>query len=411
MLPILTTVNRNAARITPQLRSAAPLGILRTNTARTVRPIAPYTTRAAHGPKSSARSNFAYATAFTGIASVSLLYSLKNPTNLESPPVSAFVNSNATTTIAELNDENNRIAVRSKTAPELMLSLAVYRMCTMTWLVDLAPRIIEFTEKIHISGPVYWVIKRTFFRQFCGGESAEDCVGTMNKLEASGIGSILDLSIEADLEDSVNPTAARAKWNQQADRVLELTKTCLETARSQPNSFAAIKITAFAPPSLLQDMTTVLQSIRDAFYQADSDADGRIRFSEFRDIVRSLPGSSSTPDADTIAATLFAQSDADKDGMIDFLEFSEILSIENPAVKTLFVSGKGLTPDHIEDYDRMMRRLHDLCDYARENNVRLMVDAEQSYFQKTIDHVALQLEREYNRKDNKNGPIIFNTCK
>ncbi|RUP50684.1 hypothetical protein BC936DRAFT_138132 [Jimgerdemannia flammicorona] len=402
MLPLLTAANRTAIR--------APLHLLRVNPARSLRPTATYTTLSAQN-KPLVWSNFAYAAAFTGVASASLLYSLKTPTKLESPqPISAFVNSNASATIAELNDDNNRIAVRSKSAPELILSMAVYRVCTMTWLVDLAPHIIELAEKIHVSGPIYWVVRRTFFRQFCGGESADDCVGTMEKLKTSGIGSILDLSIEADLEISAaDPATTRARYNQQADRVLDLTKTCLETARSQPNSFAAIKITAFAPPSFLQDMTIVLQFVRDAFHRADADADGRIRFAEFRDIVRSMPGSS-TIDADSLAAKLFAQSDADNDGMIDFLEFSETFSIDSPAVKPLFVSAKGLTPDHIEDYDRMMDRLYDLCNYARANNVRLMVDAEQSYFQRTIDHVAMKLEKEYNRKENPNGPVIFNTC-
>lgn len=70
--------------------------------------------------------------------------------------------------IQDLKDEHNRIGVEKKTTSELLLSMLVYKMCSIRLLVELSPKLISLAEMLHVTPPVYWFIRKTFFAQFCG---------------------------------------------------------------------------------------------------------------------------------------------------------------------------------------------------------------------------------------------------
>lgn len=53
----------------------------------------------------------------------------------------------------------------------------------------------------------------------------------------------------------------------------------------------------------------------------------------------------------------------------------------------------------------MMRRVHTIAKHAQETDVRVMIDAEQTYFQLAINRITMELMRKYNKEK----AIIFNT--
>ena len=55
----------------------------------------------------------------------------------------------------------------------------------------------------------------------------------------------------------------------------------------------------------------------------------------------------------------------------------------------------------------MLARVDALAALAADLGVRVMIDAEHSYFQPAIDHIALSLQRRYNT--NRDRALIYNT--
>ncbi|KAF9112919.1 hypothetical protein BGX27_002584 [Mortierella sp. AM989] len=339
----------------------------------------------------------------------------------KAPRMEAFSDSGSGNVVSDLKDEHNRIGVEKKSTTDLMLSMLVYKLCTFKLLVDLAPQLISLAESMHLTSPVYWLVRKTFFAQFCGGESADDCVGTMNSLRSSGINSILDLSIEADLDgldlDNQTPTEIRARFNKSADSIAQQIGACIETASRLSKSFAAIKITAMGSPLLLQQVTSTLTAMEKKFKTIDQDRDGKVTKEEFKQLVKMLPSPSLNKDQplDTMIDNLFSQADRDQDGKIDWVDFASTISLNRDETRHLFMGETassdvpGLIKEDLEDYKRLLIRMESLCDQAQKTQTRLMIDAEQSYFQPAIDSVALHLMEQYNKVPTADGPLIFNT--
>ncbi|KAG0244349.1 hypothetical protein BGW41_008113 [Actinomortierella wolfii] len=325
----------------------------------------------------------------------------------------------------DLRDEDNRIGVEKKSTAELLRSMLVYKLCTFQLLVDLAPRLISLAETLHLTPPVYWFVRHTFFSQFCGGETAEDCVGTMNALKNAGIGSILDLSVEADLDEEelakYSPEQLREQFNKSADSVAAQISTCIETASNLSKSFAAIKVTAMGSPLLLQRVSSILVSLEKTFKSSAAlkDRNGRVTMEEFRQLTQLLPKAIRD---DKYAEQLFKEADKDGDGLIDWVDFASTVSMNRSETQALFVVSDserqqetqnntiaGLSKEEMEDYQKVLRRMERLCDQAAKTHTRLMIDAEQTYFQPAIDSVALHLQEHYNNTPHADGPLIFNT--
>ena len=223
----------------------------------------------------------------------------------------------------------------------------------------------------------------------------------MTQLKKHSIGSILDLSVEADIGQDGSLS------NDAADNVTRSMINCIEIASSQPNSFVAVKLTGLSNPSILQNWTSALNFLYTSFDKFDSDKDGKLEQSDFFQFIRESFGD----DKENVAKTLFDNADKDKDNLIDKFEFINVLSLDNPNARPLLICNDDfhLKQQDFEDYEKMLNRLKELCDFAQVKSVRLMIDAEQTYFQPAIDYVAMKFSKDYNKFDNKNGPMIFNT--
>jgi len=115
--------------------------------------------------------------------------------------------------------ENTEIAFSGKTDKDLQWSYRLFNLMGKPWLVKIGSFFANLSLKLRL--PVKGMIKKTIFKQFCGGESIADCEGKIALLSNYKIGTILDYSVEGkeseeDLDKTKNEIIAtinRAKGN------------------------------------------------------------------------------------------------------------------------------------------------------------------------------------------------------
>jgi hypothetical protein len=64
-----------------------------------------------------------------------------------------------------------------------------------------------------------------------------------------------------------------------------------------------------------------------------------------------------------------------------------------------------LTPAEVQELAELEARLDIICGQSHKNNVAILFDAEQTYYQPAIDYLAIH----YAKKFNKKTPIVYNT--
>ena len=310
---------------------------------------------------------------------------------------------------------------------ELVRAWGVFKLSSVSVLVRNSTRLIALGNATVGPRMTTWILKKTFFGHFCGGEKAEEVYPVMDKLRAAGIGSILDYAAEADVEAEAqkaggggghDAAAAVVDPEKECDLNMGIFLSCVDTAGARENGFAAIKLTALGKPEFLERVSVILREITtlfNSFVTVEGDqevTDCRISLVQFHHGIRKL-GLGTAEISDEDIELIFRRMDTDRSGYIEYLEWIEYLQFSDLTTRPFFTSGyKGprqfiprLTPEELRQMENMMKRLEAIAEAAAKKRVRLMIDAEQTYFQSAIDHFVVNLQRKYNR----NFPVIFNT--
>ena len=65
----------------------------------------------------------------------------------------------------------------------------------------------------------------------------------------------------------------------------------------------------------------------------------------------------------------------------------------------------ALTEEEGEQFKNMLSRIHTVFQAAKDMDVRVMVDAEQTYFQPAISRITMEMMTKYNKEK----AVVFNT--
>lgn len=140
-----------------------------------------------------------------------------------------------------LSFENTEVAFKSKSDKDLDRALFLFRLIAKPSLVKFGKPLANFSLKIGL--PIKGIIRNTIFRQFCGGESIQDCEAKINELYQYGVGTILDYSIEGKTEEK--------NFDETAEEIL---RTIDEAHNNAKIPFAVFKTTGIARFGLLEKL-------------------------------------------------------------------------------------------------------------------------------------------------------------
>lgn len=212
--------------------------------------------------------------------------------------------------LQNLSFNNTETAFRSKSDADLRRSYMLFKAIGNNWLVNAGPALVKTAFALRL--PIKGLVRATVFKQFCGGESMNDCDATMKQLFNYGIGSILDYSVEG------------KEAEQEFDHTMEETiATVIKAKGNRQIPFCVFKVTGLA------------------------------RF--------------------------------------------DLLSKVN--------AGHPLSENERTEFYKVEQRIERICKTAYENNIRIFIDAEESWIQDAIDGLAAKMMIKFNES----RAIVFNT--
>ncbi|KAM6193693.1 proline dehydrogenase 1, mitochondrial [Sarcoramphus papa] len=303
-------------------------------------------------------------------------------------------------------------------------------------------------------------MKMTFYGQFVAGEDQEAIKPLIRRNQAFGVGAVLDYSVEEDLSaeeaerkelDSCTSAAEKEMGGAEqrekqyrahpgfgdrrggvisartyfyadeakCDQHMETFLRCIDASGgSSENGFSAIKLTALGRPQFLLQFSEVLVKWRRFFHQmaAEQGQAGRAALEmklEAEKLQEALANLGIATKAES--QHWFTGENLGMSGTVDLLDWNSLIDSRTKLSKLLLVPNmqtgqlEPLLSRFTEEEDlqmkRMLQRMDVLAKRATEKGVRLMVDAEQSYFQPAISRLTLEMQRRFNRDQ----AIIFNT--
>jgi proline dehydrogenase len=210
----------------------------------------------------------------------------------------------------KLNFQDTETAFADKSNSELKEKFKIFQMMNSPLLNSIGTKAAQFALSIGL--PVKGLIKDSIYKQFCGGETIEECQPTIEKLADSHIGTILDYSVEG--KDEIEEFEHTKN---------EIHRTITRAMEDDKIPFAVFKISGIAPVELLER----------------------------------------------------------------------------------YGCNKELFKHETEEWEKVGRRVTELCEYAHSIEQPIFIDAEESWIQDAIDCLANEMMERFNTEK----PIVFNT--
>jgi proline dehydrogenase len=226
-----------------------------------------------------------------------------------------------------LNFNDTAKAFAYKSDLQLKRAKFLFQLMQFSPLVSIGSIITPWAIKIGL--PIKWIIRKTLFEQFVGGESLEKTDSVVSMLDQYGVNVILDYGVEGGASDE-------NKFENEAQKFIEVIQFA---SKSSNIPFISIKITGLTSLKLLEKLNHTI-------------------------------GKNQETNVDSV---------------------DEIL--------------RSLDPTEKKEWDALVSRTNRICETAAKHQIGVMIDAEESWIQDGIDHIAYLMMQKFNHQ----RTIVYNT--
>ena len=145
--------------------------------------------------------------------------------------------------------DNTEIAFRSKNKQDLQRAYLLFKIIGTPSIVKIGKILTPLALQLRL--PIKGLIKKTIFKQFCGGETIQECDTAISSLDAFGIGTILDYSVEGKTKDE--------DFEQTTQVIIQTIEKSATDARIP---FAVFKVTGIGAHHLLELVSQQIRATR-----------------------------------------------------------------------------------------------------------------------------------------------------
>ncbi|KAG5476463.1 hypothetical protein LSCM1_04169 [Leishmania martiniquensis] len=369
----------------------------------------------------------------------------------------AFVGSVRCTSATIQNDKqpilpnfNDDTTYRQRSTWYLIKALVVLRLCSVSYLAMNSVPLMRKVEKVLGSKLTYNVlVKKSFYNYFCAGENDQELRDTVQKLYRNNIGAVLDYAAEADTEGfAPEPGVASGPDISMASLVTKPSvqypmdegffdenmklymMSIMHASLYSPRNAAgvtAVKVTGMCDPQLLARVSALLMSVHQSWCKHFTNEES-LKLEECRVVMgvnrkhqlfitydQLRAGFDKYNPANTLSNAQFKAItevlDPRKTGRVNYFEYKEMLTnaliaVEPTPVQQVLIEGlPQMSAKEKELWKKVNNRLSLIASMAKELNVRMLVDAEQTFYQLAIDAIVANLQKTFNKE----LPVVYNT--
>jgi len=353
-----------------------------------------------------------------------------------------------------------KAAFKSKTTWEVLRAYIVYQLCSVNYLVEHNSQLMKISKAILGEKLFTMMMKATFYGHFVAGEDQYKIVPTLKRLHSFGVKPILDYSVEEDITQeeaekrelaasqseikssadqpseaaqiggempqfNVNKTFADRRYKVSSartyfylneancERNVEIFQDCLHAVAGATygTGITAVKLTALGRPQLLLQLSEVIMRARNFCSELVGSRGNVLGHHMTAEQLEKKLKDAGIKDTSKFLEKVVT----DSEGVLHLFPWSGIINEDFELSDTFRVPSlkegrmvrliSQLSKKEEEMFRNMVRRVNTLVKTAQDLDVRIMIDAEQTYFQPAISRITLEMMNKYNKEK----AIVFNT--